>query len=211
MFTGLIETVGKISDLRTRGNYRVMKVSSGLPHDDVQIGESIACDGACLTVVSADDRSFVVEASQESIKRTVLSEYGIGRRINLERALQVGGRLGGHFVSGHIDTVGVVDYLKEVGESRELAIKHDSQFDRLVVRKGSIAVNGVSLTVNQCRTGWFAVNLIPLTIAETNLGKVKAGAKVNLEFDLLGKYILKMIEPDDSTGLNMNRLLESGW
>ena len=211
MFTGLIETVGTLSESRQRGNYRVLRISTPAPLEDVKLGESIACDGACLTVVSFDKQSFVVEASQESLRRSILADYLVGRRINLERALQMGGRLGGHLVSGHVDTVGAVDYMKQVGESWELAIRYEADYDPLVVGKGSIAINGISLTVNQCAQGWFAVNVIPLTYRETNVADLTAGGKVNLEFDLIGKYILKQTKSDKPSGLDMNKLLESGW
>ena len=211
MFTGIIETVGTIKDLRTRGNYRVLTIASSLPLDQIQLGESIACDGSCLTVVAVNKDAFVVEASQETIARTTLGAYKTGQKINLERALAVGSRLGGHFVSGHIDDTGTVDYIRPVGESIELAIGYDSRFDPFVIEKGSIAINGVSLTVNQCRPGWFAVNIIPHTVKATTLTDIKAGDRLNLEFDLIGKYIVKMAGGKNTTGLTKDKLFESGW
>ena len=211
MFTGLIEAVGTIRKLDRRNNYRVMTVDFATAADDLRIGESIACDGACLTVVSFDKRSFVVEVSQETIAGTILPGYTIGSQINLERAMKLGDRLGGHLVSGHIDDIAQVDTVKRIGESWELAVKHDSRHDSLVVTKGSIAVNGVSLTVNNTGPGWFTVNIIPHTYKETNLGLLKTGDKVNLEFDLLGKYILKIMEGNVTTGLTIDKLRQSGW
>ncbi|RKX25378.1 MAG: riboflavin synthase, partial [Candidatus Zixiibacteriota bacterium] len=154
MFTGLIETTGTIEKLTSRGDYTVMTIASSFPHDELVIGESISCDGACLTVIEKAIGGFVVEASHETTARTVLSQYRVGARLNLERALKVGSRLGGHFVSGHVDTVGVVDYIKLVGESIELAVRFDSEFDAWVIEKGSIAINGVSLTINRTSSGW---------------------------------------------------------
>ena len=211
MFTGLIETVGTLKEIRTKGNYRVLKIVSSLPLGEIQLGESIACDGPCLTVIEIGKDSFVVEASQETIARTTLGSYKTGQKINLERALQVGSRLGGHFVSGHIDDTGTVDYIKPVGESVELATGFDSRFDPFVIEKGSIAINGVSLTVNQCRPGWFSVNIIPHTVDATTLSGIKAGDRVNLEFDLIGKYIAKMTGGKNTTGLTKDKLFESGW
>jgi len=211
MFTGLIETVGTLKEIRTKGNYRVLTIVSSLPLGEIQLGESVACDGPCLTVIEIGKDSFVVEASQETIVRTTLGSYKVGRKINLERALQVGSRLGGHFVSGHIDDTGMVDYIKPVGESVELAAGFDSRFDPFVIEKGSIAINGVSLTVNQCRPGWFSVNIIPHTVDATTLSGIRAGDKVNLEFDLIGKYIVKMTGGKSTTGLTKDKLFESGW
>ena len=211
MFTGLIETVGVIQDIRERGNYRVMTVTGDLPVDEISLGESIACDGACLTVVALEAKSFVVEASQETAARTILNGYSRGTRINLERALRVGDRLGGHFVTGHIDVVGHVDFLKQVGESWELAVKFDGKYDSLVVEKGSIAISGLSLTVNTVRTGWCSVNLIPHTYRVTTVAQLKSGDPVNLEFDMIGKYVLRAESARGKTVLTKDKLIESGW
>ena len=143
MFTGLIETVGTVAGIRRRGNYLVLTIASELPLEQIRIGESIACDGPCLTVVVVEKEGFVVEASQETIEKTTLAGVRQGDRINLERALQVGSRLGGHFVSGHIDDTARVDRLRQIGESWELAVAFNTRFDRLVIEKGSIAINGV--------------------------------------------------------------------
>lgn len=211
MFTGLIETVGLVGKLKSRGNYVVMTVASAIPTGEIQIGESVACNGACLTVVEKTRNDFLVELSQETAVHVAMDRYQVGRRINLERALQVGSRLGGHFVSGHVDTAGMIDYLKPVGESLELSVKFDSQFDTLVIEKGSIAIDGVSLTVNCAETGRLSVNLIPHTVRETNLGELKSGLSVNLEFDLIGKYIMRRRQLDTTGRLTARTLLESGW
>ena len=211
MFTGIVETVGTIKELKDRGNYRIITIGSSLPSHEIQLGESIACDGPCLTVVFINHDSFVVEASQETLKRTTLGDYKVGRRINLERALQVGSRLGGHFVSGHIDVAGMVDYVRPIGESQEMAVAFDPEFDPYVIDKGSISINGVSLTVNKSRPGWLSVNMIPHTWKSTALNELKSGQQVNLEFDLIGKYIVKMTGVNHGTGLTKDKLLESGW
>jgi len=211
VFTGLIETVGLVKKLKSRGIYVVMTVASAIPTGEFQIGESVACNGACLTVVEKTRNDFLVELSQETAAHVTMDRYQVGRRINLERALQVGSRLGGHFVSGHVDTAGTIDYLKPVGESLELAVKFDSQFDALVIEKGSIAIDGVSLTVNRAETGRLSVNLIPHTVRETNLGELKNGLSVNLEFDLIGKYIMRHRQLDATGRLTARTLLESGW
>jgi riboflavin synthase len=211
MFTGLIQAVGTISAVGRRGNYRILTVASELADNTIRIGESIACDGACLTVVKQRTGSFVVEASQETARRTILADYRNGARINLERALQVGDRLGGHFVMGHVDTVGRVDYCRSVGESLEIALAYGESYDSLVIEKGSIAINGVSLTVNEVKPGWLSVNVIPHTVGETTIGDIRGGRRVNLEFDMIGKYVLKSQGKGPAGSLTLDKLRESGW
>jgi riboflavin synthase len=209
MFTGLIETVGTVTAVTARGNYRVLTVAARFDGDALQVGESIACDGACLTVTAFDNSGFSTEASQETAQRSIIKTYTVGSEINLERALQLGDRLGGHLVSGHVDDVGSVDYLRPVGESLELALEFDPRYDPLVIEKGSLAVNGVSLTINSVRSGWCSLNLIPLTAETTTLRRLAPGRPVNLEFDLIGKYVVKSQAPASS--LTKKKLLESGW
>lgn len=213
MFTGLIQSVGQLTALATRGNYRVLTIKPETMFDQIMLGESIACDGACLTVIASDKKSFTVEASQETIARTILKNYKTGRSLNLERALKVGDRLGGHFVSGHIDAVGRVDKITRRGHSLILDFKHDPGSSKLIIEKGSIAVNGISLTVNECSEGWFSVNIIPHSVANTNLSDLKPRDEVNLEFDMLGKYVSQMLGDNDhvKNNLTMDKLTESGW
>ncbi|MBI5267401.1 MAG: riboflavin synthase [candidate division Zixibacteria bacterium] len=211
MFTGFIETVGTLAEVTNRGDYRVLRISVPESFGPLALGESISCDGACLTVTACSLGDFVVEASQETISRTIMADYIAGRAINLERALRADSRMGGHFVTGHVDTVGTIEYFRQVGESWELAVRFDARFDRLVVEKGSVAIDGVSLTVNLCESGVCVVNLIPFTLGATNLSKVKPGVSVNLEFDLLGKYVLKAVGGDVPAGVTMEKLQSSGW
>jgi len=211
MFTGLIQDVGTISRINTRRNYRVLCVKSGLAGDDLEIGESISCDGACLTVTGCDDKTFTVEASQETLLRTIAGGYRVGAPVNLERALKANDRMGGHMVLGHVDVVGRVDYSRAVGESIEIALNFNGDYDNLVIEKGSIAVNGVSLTVNDVRSGWLSVNIIPHTARSTTLGRLKKSDPVNIEFDMLGKYVAKIMQKGQSSGLTKDKLRESGW
>ncbi|MEW6412954.1 MAG: riboflavin synthase [Candidatus Zixiibacteriota bacterium] len=211
MFTGLIEAVGLLENVRERGGYRLLKIKTEMAAQGLKVGESIACDGACLTVTEYGGGAFVVEASQETVARTIVGEYHKGSRINLERALKAGDRLGGHLVSGHIDDTGKVEYLKAVGDSLELAVSFDSIYDELVIEKGSISINGVSLTVNKTKPGWLSVNLIPHTARVTTLGEMKKGTAVNLEFDMIGKYILKATNKQKHGNLTIEKLRESGW
>lgn len=182
-----------------------------MPVAELQIGESISCDGVCLTVVGVGKNSFSVDVSPESVSCSIAGGYKIGSLINLERALKLGDRLGGHQVSGHVDDVGSVTEIKPVGKSIELAVSFDKKYDALVIEKGSIAINGVSLTVNKTQPGTLAINLIPHSAAMTTLASLKRGARVNLEFDLVGKYIVKFNRLKESPGLTRQKLIESGW
>jgi len=211
VFTGLIEGVGTIREIGSRGDYRVLTIASEIAREPMALGESVACDGACLTVVKAEPGTFAVEASAETAARTVLASYRTGSVLNLERAMKLGDRMGGHMVSGHIDIVGKVDYARPVGESLELAAAYDAEFDHLVVEKGSVALNGLSLTVNAVRSGWLSVNLIPHTVSATTIGGLKSGDPINIEFDLIGKYIARMQQGASGGRLTKKKLTDSGW
>jgi len=211
MFTGLIESVGKIAELTSRGDYTVITVSSDIPGQELTQGESVSCAGACLTVVEIQEGKFTVEASHETVSRTTINRYKVGSRINLERALKMGDRLGGHLVSGHIDSIGTVEYMKDVGQSIELAVKHSADYDIWVIEKGSISIDGVSLTINATGPGQFKVNIIPHTARHTTLGGLSSGFAVNLEYDLVGKYISKAVQAGTKTGLTIDDIIKSGW
>ena len=211
MFTGLIEDVGKIVDTHSRGNYRVLTITSILADEHMSVGDSVACDGVCLTVTDLKTGIFTVEASQETVARTTIKTCRKGTSLNLERALKVGSRLGGHFVTGHVDSTGVIESTRSIGESLEVTITYDRAFDRLVIEKGSIAINGISLTVNKTGQGNLSVNLIPHTAKATTIEQWKTGDKANLEFDMIGKYILKINQSSKNNGLTKDKLFESGW
>jgi riboflavin synthase len=211
MFTGIIENIGTIQLIAHRGNYTLLTIKSELASDHMKLGDSVSCDGACLTVTSLTTTTFVVEASQETHARTIAGNYRTGSRINLELALRADGRLDGHFVTGHVDCIGEVVRVQPIGESLELSIAFDRVYDPLVVEKGSIALNGVSLTINEVADGHASVNLIPLTLSSTTLGQLKTGGSVNIEFDIIGKYIARRHDTAPARSLTMKKLLESGW
>ncbi len=211
MFTGLIQDVGILKQTSVRGNYRILNIASSIVDDTIRIGESISCDGACLTVTGFDGSSFEAEVSQETISRTIISGYRVGSRINIERAVKAGDRLGGHIVNGHVDDIARVDYQKPVGQSIELAVTFDKKYDAWVIDKGSVALNGVSLTINGTRPGWLSVNIIPHTAELTNLKGLKKGDGMNIEFDIIGKYLSKMIQKNNPGALTREKLKESGW
>lgn len=211
MFTGIIETVGTMAKLSTRGNYRLLMVKPSVMFHNLTLGESIAVDGCCLTVTAFDAKSFTVEASQESTRLTIINNYKSGTVVNLERALLPTSRLGGHVVSGHIDCKGELVSRKMIGDSLELEVRFPREFDKFIVEKGSIALNGISLTVNSVGKDTFTVNLIPYSRKETTVDSLKAGDEINLEFDILGKYIARFMNKNEKNNLTIDRLIESGW
>jgi len=196
MFSGMIAAVGKVSAVTpAAGGVRLRIDAGGLGLGDVAIGDSIAVNGACLTVVACSAQTFEVDVSQETLNCT--AGFAAGGRVNLEKALRLSDRLGGHLLSGHVDGAGTVKRFEPAGDSRLLAVAAPRELARYVARKGSIAVNGVSLTVNEVNGVEFTVNLIPHTLAATNLGELRAGDKVNLEVDVLARYVERMHESND--------------
>jgi riboflavin synthase len=188
LFTGIVAAVGRIREAKpgTQG-VRMVIEADVLGLDDVALGDSIAVNGVCLTVTALEADTFAVDVSPETIACTVGFEPGAA--VNLEKALRLSDRLGGHLVSGHVDGTGVVERFEPVGDNRLLAIRVPKELSRYVAQKGSITVNGVSLTVNAIDDDVFRVNLIPHTLGATNLQHLRVGAKVNLEVDLLARYI----------------------
>jgi len=197
MFTGIIETTGEITTVTpVDQGARVVVHAPGLDFSDVKPGDSIAVDGCCLTAVAIQGSSFSVDVSQETLDHT--AGFRPGALVNLEKALRLSDRLGGHLVTGHVDGVGEVTRFERCGESWLLAVRAPLALARYIARKGSIAVNGVSLTVNQVDTDRFEVNLIPHTLALTNLHTVAAGGRVNLEIDLIARYLERLLHPDQA-------------
>ncbi|MFM9882578.1 MAG: riboflavin synthase, partial [Burkholderiales bacterium] len=192
MFTGLVAAVGRITRVEARPQGAKLTIDAGdLGLADVALGDSIAVAGCCLTAIALDGNTFVAEISQETIDCTVgLDAAG---EVNLEKSLTLADRLGGHLVTGHVDGVGVVTRFAPVGDSFLLAIKAPDDLARYIARKGSIAVNGVSLTVNRVQGSELEINLIPHTLAVTTLKHVKAGSRVNLEIDLIARYVERML------------------
>ena len=196
MFTGIIQAVGRIAELKPTGQSAALTIDAGgLDMSDVAVGDSIACNGVCLTVTSLVLKGFAVDVSQETLK--VTAGFTTGARINLEKSLRLADRLGGHLVSGHVDGSGEVATVKPVDGNREIAIRFPAELGRYIARKGSITVNGVSLTVNTVATDTFSLNLIPHTLAVTNLEEVKEGDGVNLEVDLVARYLERMLDKDN--------------
>ncbi len=188
MFTGLIETVGRVERVTGRQGNRVFTIQCGFA-GELKLGESVAVNGCCLTVTVADKKSFDVEAVAATLEATTLGRLQTGDAVNLERALRAGDRMGGHFVQGHVDEVGKVRRIEQHSGYWVLAVETDRRNSRLLVEKGSVCVNGISLTVASLRPGEFAVNIIPHTLENTNLKQLRPGDRVNIEYDLLVKAV----------------------
>lgn len=196
MFTGLIEDVGSIVDIGKRGTSFFLTIDSHFELDQRDIGASIAVEGICLTVVKVERRRFMVEVSPETLSRTTLRDRTHGDPVNLERALRLSDRLGGHLVSGHIDGIGVIKNIKKEENALIITLSTTADIARYLVVKGSVAVDGISLTINEVRDTEFSVSIIPHTAEVTTLGRRKIGDQLNIETDLIGKYVEKFLRAD---------------
>lgn len=197
MFSGIVADVGLIKSAQDReGGLRLTVATQALGMDDVQLGDSIAVNGVCLTVIKMDGNDFSVDVSRETLNCTIGLEMQ-GGHVNLEKALCLSDRLGGHMVSGHVDGVGEVVTFDDIGESWRLAVRAPRELAKYIAVKGSITINGVSLTVNQVSGAEFEVNLIPHTLEVTTLNELETGSKVNLEIDLIARYVERMLTTEE--------------
>jgi len=200
MFTGIITDIGTVRKLEQKGDLR-LTIDCGYDLSTVDMGASISCSGACLTVVDKGEDWFAVDVSQETVSKTAPGLWAEGARLNLERALRVGDEIGGHIVTGHVDTVATVTKADEVGGSIDVTIEAPRSLGGGIASKGSICLDGVSLTVNEVEDAGnitrFTVNLIPHTADHTTLGGITAGRKLNLEIDVLARYLKRMAEARD--------------
>ena len=191
MFTGIIETLGIIKNMKAQQDNMNVTVSSSLTHE-LKIDQSLAHNGICLTVIDINDKEYTVTAISETIAKTNLSEWRIGDEINLERAMKLGDRLDGHIVQGHVDQKGNCTSFEETNGSWYFTFEYDPSLNNITIEKGSITVNGVSLTVVNSNENEFSVAIIPYTFEHTNFKNIKVGTIVNLEFDVIGKYITRL-------------------
>ena len=197
MFTGLVEEIGKLENKIPEGlGYRLI-ISASKVLDDLEIGSSISVNGTCLTVVKLEKNTFSVEAIEETLKKTNLGELKTGGKVNLERSLKVDARLGGHFVLGHIDTTGEILDVTELSNSHFVKISFPEKFRQYLIYVGSVAIDGISMTVAELSGNTFSVGVIPHTWEETIFSTRKAGDTVNLEFDVLGKYVERIMNEKD--------------
>jgi len=210
MFTGLIETIGVISQQRKLADGMTFTIDCRFESGPYQLGESIATDGICITVESFNENGFTFTASEETLKRGTFNYYKIGDRVHLERALQLGGRLGGHLVQGHVDGVGRVVRFQPLTTGAILTIEVPDELRKYIVEKGSLAVQGVSLTIAKIQARQVELALIPATLKETLLGELKSRDKVNLEVDIIAKYVESFVNPK-AGGLDSEKLASWGF
>jgi riboflavin synthase len=206
MFTGLIQDIGKIQSVERRGEGIRLTVSTQLDLSHTKIGDSISLDGACLTVVRLSVRTLTVDASPETLRRTTLWTVREGQPINLEMPLKMSDPLGGHFVAGHVDGTGEIIEVAPEGNFMRYRFHVPAEIARYLIEKGSVAVDGISLTVTECRDQEFMVSIIPHTAQSTTLGKKKAGDRVNVENDLIAKYVEKFVRREDSPKRESSRI-----
>lgn len=218
MFTGIVEELGKINKIHHGADSARLTIKGEKVLTDVKLGDSICVNGICLTVVMFNDRFFDVDVMAETLRKTNLEELKPGDRVNLERALQVGDRLGGHIVSGHIDGVGTITRQQREDIAVITEIKAPLEVMRYVVKKGSVAIDGISLTVAECTDEAFCVSLIPHTAKLTTLGYKKQGDRVNLESDIIGKYVERLLgfaanteSTGRSSGVSFDFLAQNGF
>lgn len=191
MFTGIIETLGIIEEITKEDGNIHLKVASAIA-SELKIDQSVAHNGVCLTVIQCDEKSHVVTAIQETLDKTTLGAWKVGDVINLERAMKLGDRLDGHIVQGHVDQTGVCTSVEEANGSWVFTFEYDASLTNITIEKGSITVNGTSLTVVNSERNRFSVAIIPYTYEHTNFHTFKVGTKVNLEFDVIGKYVARL-------------------
>ena len=191
MFTGIIETLGSIQEIRKENDNLHITVTSTI-NEELKIDQSVAHNGVCLTVVAINEKSYTVTAIRETIEKTNLSDWKAGDLVNLERAMKLGDRLDGHIVQGHVDQIGICKSIEEANGSWYFTFGYDAELNNLTIEKGSITINGVSLTVVNSKKNEFSVAIIPYTYDHTNFKNFEIGTKINLEFDVIGKYVSKL-------------------
>lgn len=212
MFTGIIKAVGMVERIEPQGgDLRLTIVSTGMPWQEFAVGESIAVNGVCLTATGYTSNGFVTDVSVETMNVTSLANVAAGSKVNLEPSVSLGERLGGHLVSGHVDCIAIIKTRDSDARSVKLNIEVPPEFSRYIARKGSICVDGVSLTVNAVSASSFSVNIIPHTATETIIGDYKVGTAVNIEVDLLARYLERLLETDDNNGISKEFLRAHGY
>lgn len=216
MFTGLIQTVGKVKRIFRQDRQARLEITADFGKIPFRLGESIAVNGVCLSVEKFGLKEFIVYASEETVTRTTLHTLAVGSKVNLEKALLFGSPLGGHLVSGHIDCMVRVEGIFSAGQSARYRFSLPAEFAGQVVSKGSVALDGISLTVNNCGTDFFEVNVIPQTQLETTIKDWQPGCSVNLETDIIGKYVARLLLPwqgrtEKISGIDMDFLRQYGF
>ena len=211
MFTGIIEEKGKIKRISRSGNFSVLTVGGKDIFSDLAIGDSVAVNGVCLTVTGISAETFTADVMHETLNRSSLGDLSVGSNVNLERAMPVNGRFGGHIVSGHIDGTGRIIRTRDDGIAVWYTIAAESEILKYIVIKGSVAIDGISLTVADRGADWFSVSVIPHTAKVTILGEKSPGDIVNLEVDIIGKYVEQLMKKETTGGLTEEFLRENGF
>lgn len=212
MFTGLIEDMGTVTSFRRSDKAAVLGIATALPAHEIALGDSVAVNGICLTVTNISGTVLTFDVSPETISKSTFESLRTGDKVNLERALRMGDRLGGHMVTGHVDCRGTLARIEQASGYHVLTFTLPAGFARYLVKKGSVAINGISLTVNEVSGDGFTVTVIPHSFAKTTLAGLTPGDSVNIETDILGKYIERLAQPwRDGAGLSMKTLAENGF
>ena len=211
MFTGLIECCGRVASLRRGAAGAVLEVEAPLPADEVVVGDSVAVNGVCLTVTQMAAGRFYFDVSAETVDRSTFKTVVPGAAVNLERALMLGARLDGHLVTGHVDCTGRLEESSQRGNAIQLKFGLPADYARLLVEKGSVAIDGISLTVNGVGQDHLSVTIIPHTLANTTLAGLKVGNTVNIETDIIGKYVARLAAPQAGGGLTLEKLMQNGF
>lgn len=212
MFTGIIETTGTLESLAKKRNSMTLVIKApDMDFSDVKTGDSIAVSGVCLTVTKLSEKSFTADVSPETLNLTSLGQLGSGDEVNLEKALRLGDRLGGHMVSGHVDGLCVLDSIRPDGNAVRMRFGMPKSLAAYVARKGSVTIDGISLTVNSVDDVAFEVAVIPHTLEKTTLGHIKPGQKLNLEVDLVARYLERMVSHGNSPELSLETLKKNGF
>jgi len=211
MFTGIIEDIGEITSINKSGGKWEFSIKTSLIKEDIKEGDSISVDGVCLTVTRITANSFIADASLETINVTTLKKKSVGERVNLERAMGANGRFGGHIVTGHVDCIGTIKEKTPSGDSVRIGIEIPKDISRFIVKKGSVTIDGISLTVNTKGDNIFTVNIIPYTSLKTTIGEKKVGDMVNIETDIIGKYVESFMSDKEKKGIDMDFLYEHGY
>jgi len=217
MFTGIIEGLGAVTAVRPAGSGRRLAIAAAFDLAGTKVGDSISVNGACLTVVAIAGRQFEVDVSPETLAKTTIGSFRLGERVNLERALRLSDRIDGHLVSGHTDGTGIIDSREAAGNAIIVTVTVAEALTRYMIVKGSVAVDGVSLTINHLEAGRFTVSIIPHTAGLTTIGFKQKGERVNIEADLIGKYVEKFLSapsgppPAAPSGVSMELLAKAGY
>ncbi len=213
MFTGIIESLGKVKQVKIQSNSAIIVVDIGQLADGVSPGDSIAINGACLTAAEINDTEVNFDVSRETLSKTTIGDLGISDNVNIERSLRMGDKLGGHFVTGHVDDVGVINEIDSDSSQSTVWISVNEELTNMMIKKGSVAIDGISLTIVELKEKLFSVALIPFTLSETTLGFKNVGQKVNIETDMLGKWVKRVLATNGnaSTGITEEMLEEKGF